>query len=239
MTKPFAPRASKTHYIKKRGDTYYYRRGIPADKRHLFDGKVEWNFPLEGRTKSERIAEAQAHAHYHNRQITLDESAVMQLTPNDIDGTLNMRLDFSPEATPAGFQMPPLEVYRDGKIIKTYKIAGGNDPDFLREAERDGYFSMSGAEYMAQVRLMKSRHAALKAVTPDGKELASLKTKNAVRDVKSTRASAESHTLLSAMPKWHKHSGALETTRKMHMQHSFTQAAKHLLQCSVNHRTGR
>jgi hypothetical protein len=36
----------------------------------------------------------------------------------------------------------PFRAHRDGAVVETFKVALSRDPDFLREAEKDGFFPM-------------------------------------------------------------------------------------------------
>ncbi|MGJ8626289.1 MAG: tyrosine-type recombinase/integrase [Sulfitobacter sp.] len=212
----FSPRIGKSGYVKKRGKHRYYRRSIPVRFRYLFGGKTEWMIKLEGKTEATWEAEAMALAHIHNRQMALDMSAIVTTSVNPLDGTQNIRVDFSPDFLPLDRRVPEFEFYRDGRLIKTYKFAGSNDPDFLREAERDGFFAMSGAEFREQAKLGKFRLAHRNAPNPDAKELAKLKTKIAAKSIDDL-APVRGDTLRSILPKMHKQKMPKQPTRNKHM----------------------
>lgn len=211
----FKPRRGRASYIKLHKGRYYYRRDIPKAFRGVI-GKTAWNIPLEGKTDAARKAEAGAIAHHHNKQMTMDMDSIVGMVHNPIDETLSLRLDFSPETLPVNNKVPPLEFYRDGKLIRTYKFAFSTDPEFIRDAERDGYLAMSAAEMMEQARLGRIRLDGRKAVTPDGKELAKLKTNQVITKIKSLAASG-GHTLRSILPKMHQYTKPREPTKKKHV----------------------
>jgi integrase len=171
---------------------------------------------LEANTEAARLAEAMALAHIHNRQMALDMSSVVVTSVNPLDGTQNIRMDFSPDLLPLNRRVPEFEFYRDGKLIKTFKFAGSNDPDFLREAERDGFFAMSGAEFWAQAKLGKLKLAQSKAPNPDAKELSKLKTKLAKKSIDEL-APARGETLRSILPNMHKQKKPKQAARNKHM----------------------
>lgn len=169
----FKPR--KGSYIKERNGQFYYRRAIPAEFRPVYGGKSEWNIPLAARTKSDRVSEAHAYAHQHNREMAFGvgvrvlshvEEAV---TPEGPD--LSVRLDFGEMHLPEGFVLRPFKVHRNGAVTETFKVALSRDPDLLRAAERDGFFPMSYAEGEAQTELNKLIHQAKDADNEDRREI--------------------------------------------------------------------
>lgn len=149
----FTPRRGKANYIKPRGKHFYYHRSIPSEFRPMFGGKIEWNIKLGAATEAGRKAEAGALAHQHNRMMigSFEDAAVVE--QSQVDDKLSVKLDFSPESLPINKQKPPFAFYRDGKIVKTYKVAGSNDPEFLKQAEAEGYLVMTGSEWMQQIKL--------------------------------------------------------------------------------------
>jgi integrase len=211
----FSPRQGKSDYIRPRGKHFYYRRVIPSKLRHFFGGKTEWNIRLEAATAAGRKAEAGALAHEHNMMMVTDLEAVATAITNSVDGTVNLKLDFSPDKLPVNVRIPPFEFYRDGKLIETYKIAGSTDPDFLREAEEQGFFVLSGPEWAKQAKLMKLRQSARTAANPDAKQLAKLRINNAKRDIDELPP-ATHDTLRSILPKLHQHKQQRSTTRAGH-----------------------
>ncbi len=213
----FKPR--KGSYIKERNGQFFYRRAIPSAFRDQYDGKSEWNIRLSGRTASERVSEAHAYAHQHNREMEFGvESRVLtgfdeSQTPDGPD--LSVRLDFSKFPLPKGYVMPPFTAHRDGVLIETFKIALSRDPDFLRQAEKDGYFAMSYEEGEAQTELNKLMRRARDAENEDRKEIAELKAdklKSEIDDLDALRG----ETILSALPKWEKREKPRLTTQAAH-----------------------
>jgi integrase len=196
----FTPRSGKSNYIKPRGKKFFYRRVIPTEFRQFFDGKTEWNIELEATTDAGRKSEAGALAHRHNGMLVADFD---KIAPSIVDNSKNLKLDFSPENMPVNMtKVPPFQFYRDGKMIETYKVAGSDDPEFLRQAESEGYFIMSGTEWMQQAKLKKLQRAVRSAENPDAKALAKLRygnTRRAIDDL----APAGSDTLRSILPKMH------------------------------------
>ncbi len=219
MTSEFQPRLAKNNYIKERGGRHYYRRVIPSKLRHLFDGKTEWNIHLEGRTNSERIAEAQAYAHQHNQELEFGPGARMlrdvhqEATPTD--GSLSYCIDFEHLAELSGKETRPFRIRRDGHIIETYRVAISSDPDYLRQAEQDGFIGMSPDEAELQIelnQLLVSRETSEDAMA---KEIASLKAERSERSI-DDMAIHHGETLTSALPKWHAHSQPTIQTKATH-----------------------
>ena len=177
MVTEFKPR--KGSYIKERNGQFYYRRAIPAEFRPVYGGKSEWNIPLAGRTKSDRVSEAHAYAHQHNREMAFGVGVRVlshveeSMTPEGPD--LSVRLDFTDMEIPEGFVLRPFKVHRNGAVTETFKVALSRDPDFLRDAEKDGFFPMSYAEGEAQTELNKLIHQAKDAINEDRREIAELK----------------------------------------------------------------
>ena len=211
----FAPRNGKSDYIKSRGKHFYYRRVIPVKFREFFGGKTEWNIRLKAATDAARRVEAGALAHKHNSFMVADYEKNASVTHNAVDNTLDMKLDFSPENLTVDTKIPPFEFYRGGKIVKTYKFAGSTDPDFLNEAERQGYFIMSGAEWVQQAKLMKLNRSAKSADSPDAMELAKLRINNTRRAI-DQMTPAGSDTLRSILPKMHAQNKPRESTKTGH-----------------------
>lgn len=210
----FKPRRGKRDYIKPRGNSFFFRRTIPSDFQEFF-GKTEWTEKLFGRTEAERRAEALAWADKHNKAMALDIESVAQAMPNPIDGTLSFRVDLSPEMLPANRRVPPFEFYRDGKVVRTYKIAASTDPDFIEKARVDGYFSTSFKEMSKQGVFGRARLGIKRAETNEGKELAQLKTKMVARELDEL-AKHDGHTLNSILPKMHETTQPRESTREGH-----------------------
>ena len=211
----FSPRNGKSEYIKPRGKHYYYRRAIPPAFRSRFEGKTEWNIRLNAATEAGRRVEAGALAHQHNQLMLGDFDKFAVVEQSTVDDTLSMKLDVSPENFPIGSNPPPFEFYRDGKLIKTFKAAGSNDPEFLRKAEAEGYFVMTGSEWMQQVKLMRLRKSLTGADTPDAQELAKLR----IRDVRrrlDDLAPAGADTLRSILPNMHEQNKPQEATKEGH-----------------------
>ncbi len=198
----FTPRSGKANYIKPRGKHFYYRRAIPPEFREFFDSGTEWNIKLEGATEAARRVEAGALAHKHNRLMlgSFEDAAIVQ--HSKVDDTLSMKLDFSPENLPINKQKPPFEFYRDGKIIKTYKVAGSNDPEFLKQAEAEGYLVMTGSEMMLQGKFMRQRTLAIKADDADELELAKLRIGQTRRRLDKFET-PNGETLRTILPKMH------------------------------------
>jgi len=188
----FTPRSGKANYIKPRGKRFYYRRAIPKEFRSLFDGKTEWNIKLEAATDAGRRAEASALAHMHNKSMTL--SVVDDATITDSDD-MALRLDWSAIAR------KPLEFRRKGQVIETFKIAISDDPEYLMQAEKDGYFAMTREEGFAQIGLAQINQAIPKSKGVE-LELNELKAANVERDIDAL-ASVGSETLRSILPKMH------------------------------------
>lgn len=211
----FSPRQGRSDYIRSRGKQFFYRRVIPPKFRSFFGGKTEWNIKLEAATAAGRRAEAGALAHKHNMMMVTNLEAVASATSNSADGTVNVKIDFSPDKLPINVKVPPFEFYRDGKLTKTYKIASSTDPEFLREAEQEGFFIMSGPELAKQAKLMKLRHTARTAANPDAQQLAKLRIKNARRDIDEL-SPAGHETLRSILPKLHEDRKQRSTTRNAH-----------------------
>jgi hypothetical protein len=115
--------------------------------------------------------------------MALDIWSVVVTSVNPLDGTQNIRVDLSPDLLALDRSVPDFEFYRNGKLIKTFKFMGSNDPDFLRDAERDDFFAMAGAEFRAQATLGKQKLSQLKAANTGAKELAKLKTKLAKKSI--------------------------------------------------------
>ena len=136
----------------------------------------------------------------------------------EADGNVNfnnLRLDLTPSQLRGVEAMKPLTVHRDGVSIETYKIAFGSDPDFLRAAERDGFFPMSRDELKQQMALNQFMVDAETAGSDDQKEIAELKTERAIRQIDDL-AVQRGDTILSALPKWHEREQPRITTRKAH-----------------------
>lgn len=146
-----------------------------------------------------------------------DFERVAQVSQGGVDGRLNIKLDFSPEVLPVNKQVPAFEFYRDGKRIKTYKLATSSDPDFLRAAEKEGYFIMSPEEVRQQGTLMKQFLAYKSADGADAKELAKLRHKNTRRTIEEL-APAGSETLTSILPKMHLQRKPRESTKRDHLR---------------------
>lgn len=210
----FTPRNGKNDYIKPRGDHYYYRRNIPESFRQFFDGKTEWNIKLSGTSDAARRAESLTIAHKHNGMLVPDMDTVATIEFNP-DHTQNLRLDFSPENQPVDVRIPPFEFYRAGRLIKTYKIAASNDPDFLRVAANDGFFVMTGHEMKEQVNLHRLRKDIRTAPNRDAKELAKLRSANKRRDI-DEMAPMRGDTLRSILPKMHEITKPREATKAGH-----------------------
>lgn len=132
-----------------------------------------------------------------------------------VDDTLSSKPDFSPENLPIDKQVPSFSFYRDGKIIKTYKIAGSNDPEFWKEAQAEGYFTMSGSEFVEQAKLMKLRTLTKGAENPDQKELAAFRIGKSRQDL-DRFAPPKGDTLRIILPKMHPQNKPLETTKGGH-----------------------
>jgi hypothetical protein len=213
----FRPRMGS--YIKKRNGKFYYRRAIPKQFRHLNNGKTEWNILLDGKTVSDRVSEAHAYAHQHNREIEFGIGVRMlpkieiSETPDGPDESI--RLDFAKMPLPDGRVPPPFKAYRDGKVVEIHKIAYSRDPDFLREAERDGFFPMSYDEGHAQLELYWLVHGAKTAKNADRKEIAELKAEK-VRAKIDGLTVQRGETILSTLPKWHRREEPRHTTKAAH-----------------------
>jgi len=221
MTNEFRPRTGKGNYIKKRGDRYYYRRVIPPKQRHLFHGKTEWNIPLEGRTNSERIAEAQSYAHEHNRELEFGPGARMLLNvdvnPPYIENGPSYCIDYTHLSELIGRETRPFRVRRDGRTIETYKVAISTDPEYLRRVEKDGFIGMSLEEAESQVALNKLLLADMNMANADQEELTSLRTERVERQIDDLEIH-RGETLSSALPKWHAHSNPTHQTKAAHQR---------------------
>lgn len=212
----FTPRNGKANYIKPRGKSYYYRRPIPEQFRPFFGGKTEWNIKLEAKTDAGRRAEAGALAHQHNKMMSIEDfDSVATAAQNEVDDTVNLKLDFSPENLPVNKQMPPFEFYRDGKIVRTYKIAGSNDPHFLKQAEDEGFFAMTGPEFVKQIKLMKLRQSSKSAEGSDERELAGYRLSRARRELDEL-APSKGETLRTILPKMHQQNQPRQSTKDAH-----------------------
>lgn len=219
MTSEFQPRVGKNNYIKERGGRHYYRRAIPSKLRHLFDGKTEWNILLDGRTNSERVAEAQAYAHQHNRELEFGPGARMlrdvHAESSRVDDSPSYCIDFKHLSGLLGKETRPFRIRRNGHIIETYKVAISTDPDYLRQVERDGYIGMSLDEAELQIEL--NQLLISRQTSEDGmaKENASLKAERSERSI-DDMAVHHGETLTSALPKWHIHSQPTIQTKAAH-----------------------
>lgn len=222
----FKPR--KGSYIKERAGKFYYRRAIPTQFRHIYGGKCEWNILLEGRSHSNRLSEA--HAHQHNREMEFgigirilarfEESQ----TPDGPD--LSIRLNLTGFPLPDGFTVRPVRVHRDGRIIETYKIAFSRYPDYLRAAEKDGFFAMAYQEGEAQLELNKLYLQAGTARNADQRENFELKVDNEKNKIDNLSV-RRGDTILSLLPKWHKR-------EQPHKRHT-SNVSKSLLTCTVTY----
>ena len=201
----FRPR--KATYIKERNGQFFYRRAIPMASRAQFGGLTEWNIRLEGRTHSERVSEAHAHAHRHNQDIAVGIGGriVSRVEESQtLDGPdLSIRLDATQIPLPPGMALQPFRAHRDGTVVETFKIALSRDPDFLREAEKDGFFPMHYEEGAAQLELNQLLQQASLAENDDRKEIAELKAEK-MRSVIDSLGDKRGETILSALPKWEK-----------------------------------
>mgnify|MGYP003382020007 CR=1 FL=1 len=88
-------------------------------------------------------------------------------------------------------------------MVETFKIALSRDPDFLREAEKDGFFPMHYEEGAAQLELNQLLQQASLAENDDRKEIAELKAEK-MRSVIDSLGDKRGETILSALPKWEK-----------------------------------
>ncbi len=203
----FSPRSGKANYIKSRGKSFYYRRAIRPEFRWMFGGKTEWNIKLEGVTDASRRAEAAALAHQHNKAMMFNVVDDVTLTDTD---DLAMRLDWST------IFPRPLKFRRGGQVVETFKVAISDDPDYLRQAEQDGYFGMRREEGFAQVGLAQINQALPKS---DGIELElnQLKAANFTRKI-DEMAPASGDTLRSILPKMHKQNRPRDTTKAGHVR---------------------
>lgn len=211
----FTPRSGKANYIKPRGKHFYYRRNIPPEFRPLLQGKTEWHIKLEAATEAGRRVEAGALAHQHNRMMIGSFDGAADVTQSQVDDALNVKLDFSPENLPINKRKPPFEFYRDGRIVKTYKVAGSNDPEFLKQAEAEGYLVLTGSEWMQQVKLKKLRKSAKDAESPDEKELARFRIGKALRALDKL-APLKGDTLRTILPKMHEENKPRQPTKDGH-----------------------
>jgi integrase len=212
----FAPRSGNANYIKRRGKSYYYRRVIPVKFRSFFEGKTEWNIKLEAATDAGRKAEAGTLAHKHNKMMTIENfDDIVTSEHNPVDDTLSVKLDFSPENLPVNKQVPPFEFYRNGKLVKAYKIAGSNDPDFLKQAEAEGYFAMTGPEFWQQTKFSKLRQSFKSAEERDDKELARFRLRKAQLKLDKL-APPKGDTLRTILPKMHQQYQPRQSTKDGH-----------------------
>ncbi|WP_239200548.1 tyrosine-type recombinase/integrase [Thalassobius sp. Cn5-15] len=202
----FSPRSGKANYIKPRGKSFYYRRAIPPEFRWMFGGKSEWNIKLEGPTDASRRAEAAALAHQHNKAMMYDVMEDVKVTDDDIA----MRLDFTPMTT------RPFKFRRDGQVVETFKIAISDDPDYLRQAERDGYFGMRQEEGLVQVGLAQINQAIPRSEGTE-LELNELKAANYTRQI-DEMVPASGDTLRSILPKMHSQNNPRASTRASHLR---------------------
>lgn len=201
----FNPRSGKANYIKPRGKHFYYRRSIPVEFRSFFDDKTEWNIKLEAATEAGRRAEAGALAHQHNKAMTFN---MIEPTYVPEFNDLAMRMDWSPLFS------HPLEFRRDGQIVETFKVAISNDPEYLRQAELDGFFGMSRDEAAAQIDLALLLQAIPKTEGVE-LELNELKAANFQRDIDKLPPVA-SDTLRTILPKMHRQNKPRKTTEASH-----------------------
>lgn len=188
----FTPRSGKANYIKPRGKHFYYHRSIPPEFREFFDGRTEWNTKLEATTEAGRRAEAGALAHQHNKTMTLD---VIEPTYLSASNDLSTRIDLSL------FSKLPIKLRRDGKEIETFKVAVSDDPEYLKQAELDGYFAMSREEAASQVGLMQN-HIDMSESEGIELELNELKAANSKHKIDGF-APVGSDTLRTILPKMH------------------------------------
>ena len=213
----FRPR--KGSYIRERNGQFYYRRAIPAAFRHMYGGLTEWNIRLEGRTNAERLSEAHTHAHQHNRDMEfglggkilshVEESRTAE------GPDLSVRLDFTDLPLPDGVVLKPFWAYRNGQLVETNRIALSRDPDFLRQAERDGFLPMSYDEGEAQMELNHLLKQADAANNDDRREIAELKA-DKIKTVIDGLGDLRVETILSTLPKWEKREQPRLTTQAAH-----------------------
>lgn len=201
----FTPRSGKANYIKPRGNRFYYRRAIPHEFRWMFREKTEWNIKLEAATEAGRRAEAGALAHKHNKAMTMDVIEHTMISESD---DLAMRIDWSSIFT------HPLKFRRQGEVVETFKVAISDDPEYLRQAEKDGFFALSRDEAFAQIDL-----AQLNQVIPKSEgvelELNELKATNFKRTIDAS-APVGSDTLRSILPKMHQENQPRQATMDGH-----------------------
>lgn len=201
----FTPRSGKANYIKSRGKHFYYRRAIPEAFRWMFDGKTEWNIKLESATEAGRRVEAGALAHQHNKAMAYNVVEPTYIPETD---DLAMRIDWST------IFKHPLKFRRDGKVIETLKIAISDDPEYLRQAEKDDFFAMSRDEAFNQVDLAQLNQAIPKAEGVE-LELNELKAANFRRKIDEV-APAGSDTLRTILPKMHQQNQPRQPTKEGH-----------------------
>jgi integrase len=133
-----------------------------------------------------------------------------------IDGPdLSVMLDFTKLPLPDGVILRPLKVHRDGKLVETCKIALSRDPDFLRAAEKEGFFPMSYQEGEAQLELNRLILQSRAADNKDHQEIANLKADKVKMDIDTFNAS-RGETILSVLPKWHMREQPRHATRAAH-----------------------
>jgi integrase len=209
----FKPR--KGQYIQFRSNAYWYRRDIPKAIQSVF-GRTQWLIKLEGETAAERNTEAQALAHKHNQEIKKLGSMPKN---NPGDGSISMRFDFSETSTEPEFRkfanvIAPFEFFRDGKLIRTQKFAISRDPEYLREAEADGFFAITYDEGQAQLVLAKLMMESTSA-TGDRAELIDLKSDIVKKDIVEISKQTGDN-LKSILPRMHDAQGQRQTARKAH-----------------------
>lgn len=203
----FRPRNGKANYIKPRGKSFFYHRAIPPEFRWMFGGRTEWNIKLEGPTDASRRAEAAALAHQHNKAMMYNVIEDVTVTNTD---DLAMRIDWSPMFS------HPLQFRRDDKIVETFKVAISDDPTYLREAEKDGYFGMRREEGFAQIGLAQINQA-LPSSEGVELELNELKAANYERQL-DDMAPSSGDTLRSILPQMHIQNRPRDTTKAGHQR---------------------
>ncbi|MEP3686375.1 MAG: tyrosine-type recombinase/integrase [Sulfitobacter dubius] len=192
-----------------KGGRPYYRRVIPKKYRGLYDDKTVWLIPLEGRGDAALEAEAAAHAHRHNEEISdhedLDPTALA-----DFIEVVRAEKE-NPEAfTPPNGGSP--KFWKDGKAY-VGAWAASNDPAYRRRKADEGDLAMSEGEALARLKLAETY-----TTPPADPELAELRAFKAEKELEAATAK-NGETVISILPRWREREKQAPTTWKKHVQY--------------------
>lgn len=205
----FRPRRRKS-YIMWKGGRPYYRRVIPEKYRGLYDDKTVWLIPLEGRGDAALEAEAAAHAHRHNQEISDHDDLNPAALADFIEAVR------AEKENPEAFTPPnggSRKFWKDGKAhVGAWAVS--NDPAYRRRQAAEGDLAMSEAEALARLKLAETY-----TTPPADPELAELRAFKADKELEAA-ISKNSETVISILPRWREREKQAPSTWKKHVQYA-------------------